>query len=427
MKVSNKILIGFLSSLMILAFVLAAPVTSKATTAFSCNVNLGVYDEYSRNGIDSTGPATGSFVVPIDGNPGIAFYISWDSPYKAYLNLYLVLDDELDPSTTATAAYEVNYMNRVLSGEMHLTADEDGDLFGSVDISSELGLDVPVYISSIDIDSDDFDGTYTDEEGVQWLCFETARYSVMWNQASFIKVNAQYGYYIDENTQVVLDEIESEFWYDLHEENIHSFIYDLEIRIYLPRVSFSSGDAELNTYEGESWYGYEGDSFYASWESLDDVVVNGSSDYFVDENTEVYIDGKRAWFTYREVGEGYAFYHFSVNASPGGGSEAGYYKDIEDTINLIGSASNLMRSNADTNARYIIEFESGDSLPGSIIAALSKSEKITLIYTFTYEGYIFQATITSERAKEVFNPSIPWWGPCMIANNFPTVMIGPVK
>ena len=427
MKVSNKILIGFLSSLMILAFVLAASVTSKASTAFPRNVTLGVYDGYSRNGFKSTGPATGSFAVPIDGNPGMAFDIMWDSPYKAYLYLYLDFDDELDPSTTATAAYEVNYMNRVLSGEMHLTVDEDGDLRGSVDISSELGLDVPVYISSIDIDSDDFDGTYTDEEGVQWLCFETSRYSVMWNQASIIKVNAQYGYYIDDNTRVVFDGFESEFLDDLHEENIHSFVYDSGIRIYLPRVSFSSGDAELITYEGESWYFYGGDSFYANWVSLDDVFVDTSSDYFVDENTEVYIDGKRAWFIYREVDEWGAYYHFSVNASPRGGSEAGYYKDIEDTINLIGSASNLMRSNADPNARYIIEFESGDSLPGSIIAALSKSEKITLIYTFTYEGYVFQATITSERAKEVFNPSIPWWGPCMIANNFPTVMIGPVK
>ena len=427
MKVSNKILIGFLSSLMILAFVLAAPVTSSAiSTVHEENVGVGVYDGRSRNGIGSTGLATGSFDVPIAGNPGYGFNIEWDSPYKAYLYIFLDFDDELDPSTTATAHYEVNYMGRELSGEMHLTVDEAGMLGGSVDISSDLDLPVPVYVSSIEIESDEFDGSYTDEEGNQWKYIEGDNYFARWNDDKDMYVNALYGYYIDRNTRVVFDGYEADYWYMYSEGGVEYYGFRLTNKIYIPRVSFSSGDAEYITYEGESWYFYEGDSFYANWESLDDVVVDANLDYFVDENTEVYIDGKRAWFTYREVDEGYAFYHFSVNASPNG-NKTGYDKLIEDTANEILTGSALIKSNPDPNARYVIEFSEGDSLPIDIMYALSKSERITFIYTFTYKGYVFQATITSEAAKEKFDPSIPWWGPCKIANCFPTVMIGPVK
>ena len=99
----------------------------------------------------------------------------------------------------------------------------------------------------------------------------------------------------------------------------------------------------------------------------------------------------------------------------------GYGKVINDLENKIGNISNDATL---TGENRVIEFNEGTALPGNIIGAMANSQNVTLKFTFVYDGYEFCTTITSEDAKRLNNAKIEWWGPCYLAENFPTVWTG---
>lgn len=105
------------------------------------------------------------------------------------------------------------------------------------------------------------------------------------------------------------------------------------------------------------------------------------------------------------------------------GGATGYGKEINDLKNHIGNISN---DSTLTGENRVIEFSEGDALPRDVIAALANSKDVTLKFTFVYKGFEFCTTITSEDAKRLNNPSVIWWGPCYLADNFPTVWTGKI-
>ena len=95
------------------------------------------------------------------------------------------------------------------------------------------------------------------------------------------------------------------------------------------------------------------------------------------------------------------------------------------TTNLFSCVySNISNDATLTGENRVIEFNEGTALPGNIIGAMANSQNVTLKFTFVYNGFEFCTTITSEDAKRLNNPAIKWWGPCYLAENFPTVWTG---
>ena len=129
-----------------------------------------------------------------------------------------------------------------------------------------------------------------------------------------------------------------------------------------------------------------------------------------------------ATLIYQSVNGGYDLYVFLAVVGSKGGAGAYFEQinDLKDMINIISGDSTL------TGDDRVIEFSVGDSLPVEVIEALAKSNGVTLKFTFTYQGFEFCSTITSEAAKNGYNPAIGWYGPCYLAQNFPTVWTGKI-
>ena len=107
--------------------------------------------------------------------------------------------------------------------------------------------------------------------------------------------------------------------------------------------------------------------------------------------------------------------------TPYSDTSEGYHKAINDLKGMIGNITNDSNLTGDNR---VIEFSEGTALPKDVIAAMATSSNVTLKFTFVYDGFEFCTTITSDAAKEVFNSEIGWYGPCFLAENFPTVWTG---
>ena len=76
------------------------------------------------------------------------------------------------------------------------------------------------------------------------------------------------------------------------------------------------------------------------------------------------------------------------------------------------------------NATKTVEYVYNGAVSKNIIDKLAHADGVTLLYTFEYEGYVFTSVISSADAAKIFSTDIPWYGPCYIASNCPTVMVG---
>ena len=120
--------------------------------------------------------------------------------------------------------------------------------------------------------------------------------------------------------------------------------------------------------------------------------------------------------------DGYAYYNLSDFNNAG--AVKGFYKSIASKVNDINLAAQGLNADGSVNAEKTVEYKYNYAINYRIIQAVANAKDVALLYTFEYEGRIFQSTITPERAAEVFTLDIPWYGPCYIASNFPTVYLG---
>ena len=97
---------------------------------------------------------------------------------------------------------------------------------------------------------------------------------------------------------------------------------------------------------------------------------------------------------------------------------------INEKVNEIDMAFNGLNADGTVNETKTVEYNYNYAINEKIIEKLAHADGVTLLYTFEYEGYIFTSTITSEDAAKIFSKDIPWYGPCYIASNCPTVMVG---
>lgn len=102
-------------------------------------------------------------------------------------------------------------------------------------------------------------------------------------------------------------------------------------------------------------------------------------------------------------------------------------QEIASEINDIKLASNGLNPDGTVSANKTITIEGKGALNLNVMRTLANSDGVTVNYIYEFAGYKFMSTITSAGAASVFTEDIPWYGPCFLANNFPTAMIGVVE
>jgi hypothetical protein len=101
-----------------------------------------------------------------------------------------------------------------------------------------------------------------------------------------------------------------------------------------------------------------------------------------------------------------------------------FARSINAKVNDIDMAFKGLNPDGTVNETKTVEYNYNYAINEKIIEKLAQADGVTLLYTFEYEGYVFTSTITSEDAAKIFSKDIPWYGPCYIASNCPTVMVG---
>ena len=155
------------------------------------------------------------------------------------------------------------------------------------------------------------------------------------------------------------------------------------------------------------------------------------SNYAASINTSVNptCGGDGGTFSFNETGD-YEV-HPSSPAAPGTPSDdpgaKAFNEAINNTVNEISLAILGLNADGTVNETRTVEYKSSGAISPKIIYALAHAENVTLIYTFEYEGIIFQSAITSEAAAAMYSPTIPWYGPCYIATFCPPIPIGFVQ
>ena len=102
-------------------------------------------------------------------------------------------------------------------------------------------------------------------------------------------------------------------------------------------------------------------------------------------------------------------------------------QEIASEINDIKLASNGLNPDGTVSADKTITIEGKGALNSNVMRTLANSDGVTVNYIYEFAGYKFMSTITSAGAASIFTEDIPWYGPCFLANNFPTAMIGVVE
>ncbi len=176
-----------------------------------------------------------------------------------------------------------------------------------------------------------------------------------------------------------------------------------------PNNFFSQGDTIGGTFR----FTYAGSNYAASINTSVAPTCNGEGGSFSFNETVDY-----------EV-------HPSNPSTPGTPSDdpaaKAFNEAINNTVNEIGLAILGLNADGTVNETRTVEYKSSGAISPKIINALAHAENVTLIYTFEYEGIIFQSAITSEAAAAMYSPTIPWYGPCYIATFCPPIPIGFVQ
>lgn len=102
-------------------------------------------------------------------------------------------------------------------------------------------------------------------------------------------------------------------------------------------------------------------------------------------------------------------------------------RSIDTKVDEIEKAAQGINIDGSENSQKVVIYNYNGAINYRIIQALAKTQGVTLLYTFEYEGYVFTSAITSEMAAQIFIEGEGWYGPCYIAKHCPTVLVDVVK
>lgn len=104
-----------------------------------------------------------------------------------------------------------------------------------------------------------------------------------------------------------------------------------------------------------------------------------------------------------------------------------FSEEINTTVEDIVKAAQGINHDGSENPQKVVFYNCNGAVNYRIIQALAKTQGVTLLYTFEYQGYVFTSAITSEMAAQIFIEGEDWYGPCYIAKHCPTVLVDVVK
>ena len=104
-----------------------------------------------------------------------------------------------------------------------------------------------------------------------------------------------------------------------------------------------------------------------------------------------------------------------------------FTRSIDNKVNEIVKAAQGINNDGSENPQKVVFYNYNGAVSYRIIQALAKTQGVTLLYTFEYQGYVFTSAITSEMAAQIFIEGEDWYGPCYIAKHCPTVLVDVVK
>ncbi|MCR4618597.1 MAG: hypothetical protein K5669_10510 [Lachnospiraceae bacterium] len=87
-----------------------------------------------------------------------------------------------------------------------------------------------------------------------------------------------------------------------------------------------------------------------------------------------------------------------------------YMDTLSDLSDYIGE----LGVNSDTT----IVYSGGDSIPEFVMAKLKDCPNVSIEFSYTYEGVKYDVLITGKRMAELYDETIPWYGPLWLAQYF---------
>ena len=219
---------------------------------------------------------------------------------------------------------------------------------------------------------------------------------------------------------------EFEYSYSGNATTIHVSFDRLVFSVYDNRPQTIQGDCMLSTTHSP-------DGGFSRTDTIGGTFrfTYAGSNYVASINTSVEPVGSGWDGTFDFYEQGDYEVHPSNPAAPGTPADdpaaKAFNEAINNTVNEISLAILGLNADGTVNETRTVEYKSSGALSPKIIYALAHAENVTLIYTFEYEGIIFQSAITSEAAAAMYSPTIPWYGPCYIATFCPPIPIGFVQ
>ena len=251
------------------------------------------------------------------------------------------------------------------------------------------------------------------------------------------------GYLIETNNSNIIggvSDADSYMYYNVNygytgaEEALYNYIEYLNSpnNSYNARLisAVSWNDYDLEEYSTPVYFASEQDS-YITFHSFD----GGSGSYDIEVDEHFLFPSFRAYrdeytspafyipagnYRFEFIKESYCYYLLkfsSVTEIPVDGNYGfiiQMYQQIKDKADEIGLAAQGLNADGSVNETKTVYY-TAPSVNAEIIKVLMKSEGVTLIVTYNYEGYEFTSTITPEKAREMYREDITWYGPAYIA------------
>ena len=91
------------------------------------------------------------------------------------------------------------------------------------------------------------------------------------------------------------------------------------------------------------------------------------------------------------------------------GDKASDIPEVEDTVSYLDELRTELKTSLGKSGEKTVTWDKGTALPYDIMKTLQDNPKITLVFSYTYQGKDYKVTIPGSSVKA--DPAIPWYGP----------------
>lgn len=105
--------------------------------------------------------------------------------------------------------------------------------------------------------------------------------------------------------------------------------------------------------------------------------------------------------------------------SPDGGDKVSDTQEDENTVSYLDELRANLKAAADKGGEQTVIWDKGTALPYDVMKTLEDNPKITLVFSYTYQGLDYKVTIHGKNARAY--TSIPWYGPIYLYGNYGTL------